>query len=162
MATNYSLVITLPKELENIPVQIVKGSVQEVINAQLCRPEHSPAPSCEHSGINKYAFVLHKGNYVKILLDEILWIKSDRGYSTFRLRSGEEYCISSNLSVVGRKLPGSKFIRIHKSYIVNFHQIEAIAGSDVISGGERLPIGRKYRESLLKKCVFISVRQNEQ
>ena len=48
-------------------------------------------------------------------------------------------------------LPGSQFIRIHKSYIINLERIEFLERGRVVIHKEYLPIGETYREKLRGK-----------
>ena len=50
-----------------------------------------------------------------------------------------------------KDLASHDFIQIHKSYVVNKKMIKEIKGQEVILKDQTsLPIGRKYRETLLK------------
>jgi hypothetical protein len=46
-------------------------------------------------------------------------------------------------------LPGSHFIRIHKSYIVSIAYIKAVFGNSVDMGQTQLPIGLNYKERIM-------------
>jgi DNA-binding LytR/AlgR family response regulator len=47
------------------------------------------------------------------------------------------------------KLPGH-FLRIHKSFVVNFNQLKLIDGNQaVLQNGVKLPIGKSFRKALL-------------
>jgi len=48
------------------------------------------------------------------------------------------------------KMPSDKFKRIHRSYIVGLDKIEAVIGNMVEIEKKHLPIGKNYREELLK------------
>jgi hypothetical protein len=46
-------------------------------------------------------------------------------------------------------LPGSNFIRVHKSYIVSIAHIKAVFGNSVDMGLMQLPIGLNYKERIM-------------
>ena len=48
-------------------------------------------------------------------------------------------------------LPGSIYIRIHRSFIVNKSKIAHIEGNIVRIGGRDLPIGSNYRSDFLRE-----------
>lgn len=50
-----------------------------------------------------------------------------------------------------KKLPTADFIQVHKSYIVNYHQIENISGNMLYINMQKIPIGRMYKTALLKR-----------
>ncbi|WP_332913838.1 LytTR family transcriptional regulator DNA-binding domain-containing protein [Algoriphagus boritolerans] len=41
-----------------------------------------------------------------------------------------------------------EFIRIHRSFVVNFSRLEAVAESYVEINGKLIPIGKQYKEEL--------------
>lgn len=46
-------------------------------------------------------------------------------------------------------LPPPRFLRIHRSYIVNLDMVEQVNASEVVLTGKKvLPIGDMYRQSL--------------
>lgn len=47
-------------------------------------------------------------------------------------------------------LPGDRFIRIHKSYIVSLPAIRYVEGNQVKVGNELLPVGLTYKDKLLE------------
>lgn len=54
-------------------------------------------------------------------LNEIVYLKSAKNYTIFKLRSGREIISSKTLGIFEEELKGiSNFVRPHRSYIVNF------------------------------------------
>jgi DNA-binding LytR/AlgR family response regulator len=49
-----------------------------------------------------------------------------------------------------RLLPAAFFLRIHRSYIVNFHHVERIDSEQVKIGDVHLPLGNKYKSEVLQ------------
>lgn len=50
------------------------------------------------------------------------------------------------------KLPKEDFIRIHKSYVINFNELKLIEGNQLIlNNTTTLPIGKSYRKLVLDK-----------
>jgi DNA-binding LytR/AlgR family response regulator len=54
------------------------------------------------------------------------------------------------LKGVGQQLPVQTFVKVHQSYLVNFSRIEAIEGNQVVVQGKALPLGRNYKEALMR------------
>jgi DNA-binding LytR/AlgR family response regulator len=52
-------------------------------------------------------------------------------------------------------LPPHKFFRIHRSYIVAVDKITAIHSSELEVSEATLPIGKTFKEELLKKIQVI-------
>jgi two-component system LytT family response regulator len=50
-----------------------------------------------------------------------------------------------------RDLPPSKFIRVHRSYIVNIDKVTKFTGNEIEIGDKLIPVSAKYRESVEKE-----------
>lgn len=61
--------------------------------------------------------------YRLIEIDQIMHIEADSNYSVFTLKNNEKITVSRVLKEYEELLPASKFLRIHKSTIVNFNYI---------------------------------------
>ena len=48
------------------------------------------------------------------------------------------------------QLPAGNFLRIHKSYIVSLEKVVSLRGNEVIIGAHKIPIGKNYKDQLLK------------
>ncbi len=99
-------------------------------------------------------FVKTKKRLEKIMLSDILYIEAFDIYAMIKT-SGGQYLLSQSLKSVEEKFPSAKFIRVHRSYLVNIDKIEAIEENDLIISGMRIPIGKTYREQLMNKLSFL-------
>lgn len=84
--------------------------------------------------------------WMKIKLDEVLFIASDSNYVTWHLETKQMVTLTK-LKDLESDLP-SNFQRIHRSYIVNLHCVDTFSKEEVTIGKVHLPIGQKYRESI--------------
>lgn len=82
---------------------------------------------------NALQYAEASGNHVKIVMDDRQLIAS----MTFA--SFEEL------------LPRAKFIRVHRSYIINKSKISLIEGNRIVIGTMEIPIGANYRESFFQE-----------
>lgn len=90
----------------------------------------------------------------KIILQDILYLESDRNYITVVTKTQKLSYIDS-LKNWNEKLPKNEFIQIHKSYIINSKCVAKIAGNELYIDANRLPIGRTYKQELLKRLQII-------
>ncbi|TCP28007.1 LytTR family two component transcriptional regulator [Tenacibaculum skagerrakense] len=85
----------------------------------------------------------------KVNLDDVLYIESDRNYLTF-VTKHKKYVFIDSLKNWSTKLT-ENFIQVHKSYIINVHQIDKLAGNDIYIGINKIPIGRTFKQEFIKK-----------
>lgn len=88
---------------------------------------------------------------LKIMFNDIVWIEGLRDYIKIHLRSTTKpLVIRNSIKAIEEELPSSKFIRIHKSYIVSIDAITAIRKSSIFLKDIELPIGETYRDIVLQ------------
>lgn len=86
---------------------------------------------------------------IKILLDDILYIESNKDY--VKVFTADSTIITrQTISSVEAMLSENKFFRIHRSYIVSLDKIRSFTPEIVEVGSKELPIGKLYRHSFLK------------
>lgn len=98
--------------------------------------------------IRDAVFVRHDGNLVKVKYDDILWLKGDGNYTTLVTRKSV-FSVRNILKDFETVLPVDRFMRIHKSYIVQVSEINAINTREVKVGTDLVPVGRTYYHDLL-------------
>lgn len=93
-----------------------------------------------------FFFVKSGGRQIRVNFDEIIFIEGLRDYVNIRT-SREEIIILDNLKSLENTLP-KKFLRIHKSYIINLEKISAIEGNRISVGEHQISVGESYRDLL--------------
>ncbi len=101
-------------------------------------------PSVEH------IFVRSECRSVRVTLSEILYIESRREYMDIHLSSGEVVSTISNVSAMHDKLPKDKFIKAHRSFIVNLGNISVVENNTIIFDKQRIPVSKEAREVVAK------------
>lgn len=82
---------------------------------------------------------------VVIYQKEILYIESMRHTLLFHLFEGKKIQWGGSLSEIEEQLTVGKFVRCHKSYIINLEQVQSIRRyTAVLFKTNSVPIGRKY------------------
>jgi DNA-binding LytR/AlgR family response regulator len=86
---------------------------------------------------------------VKVLLDEILYIESDKDYVKLFTQKGH-VITRQTIASIEAMLSSSQFVRIHRSYIVSLNKIKSFTNETVEVGNKELPIGKLYRNGFMK------------
>ncbi len=127
----------LHRTLSLVEEQIKKREKNEFMNEELVE------------FLNDRIFIRHHGQMVKLLLEDILFIEADRNYCHI-VTAKQPYLLTATLKVMEDKLPGSHFVRVHRSYIVNITRLEVVAESHVEINRKVIPLSKSYKEALLK------------
>ncbi len=96
-----------------------------------------------------FIFVRYNRKQIKILYNDILYIKSNDEYIEI-ITITNKYMIKGSLSKMGKLLPKELFIRIHNSYIVSIKNITSITSNDIEINGIEIPISRKYKSDVFR------------
>lgn len=99
-------------------------------------------------------FIKEKNLFVKLKFEDILYLKSEHVYTEIELEDGEKYVIRGSLNYIITKL-NEKFIRVHRSYIINLDHLKQIDYNMIVVGKENIPIGKKYKEELMTKINLV-------
>ncbi|MDX2127519.1 MAG: LytTR family DNA-binding domain-containing protein [Chloroherpetonaceae bacterium] len=81
----------------------------------------------------------------RVFVNDILWIKSDGDYLNLTTTNFSEYSILNSLRELEEELTSSKFIRIHRSYIINIDKVDAFDEAGVYIQNKFLPVGPTYK-----------------
>jgi len=94
-----------------------------------------------------------KANYqlIQLKTDDILFIKALADYVIIKTTTGK-YITLSTMKDMCDALPKNKFVRTHRSFIVNMEKIHLIKGSSITITDNNIqftvPIGRVYKKTL--------------
>lgn len=107
-------------------------------------PQHAP-PAPEHD------FMFVKADYKTIRVDfkDILWIEGLKDYIIIQTKDHKIITLLS-MNKMMEKLQDSKFLRVHRSFIVSLQKIDSIEKSRIRIGNKEIPIGEVYKEHFLK------------
>ncbi len=88
----------------------------------------------------------------KIAIPDIRWIEALGDYVKIVTRR-EKILVLSTMTAIEEELPGDKFLRIHRSYIVNLKKVEYYSSNSVEIEGREIPMSRK-RKNLLEELLL--------
>ncbi|MFY0603155.1 MAG: response regulator transcription factor [Flavobacteriaceae bacterium] len=113
--------------------------------------DSSPEPIIAPKALEAhYFFVRSDRKMIKVNFDEILYIESLSDYVKLHLIN-KTIVTRETISNVEMKLPVSKFIRTHRSFIVSISKISSYTNEFVEIANKAVSISRSYKEEVLKK-----------
>jgi two-component system response regulator LytT len=95
-----------------------------------------------------YLFLKVEYQLVRIAYDEILYIEGLKDYVKVILKSDTKPVLSlTSLKALEEKLPSTKFMRVHRSFIVNLDKIGAVTRNTIQIGAVTIPVSDQYKEN---------------
>lgn len=100
-------------------------------------------------------FVKANKKYKKLKFSEINYIKAEGNYCSIFTDEGR-LTIRNSLKRFFDRMPQAKFIRIHRSYILNIDAIKSVefASNKIFLDNGELPIGRNYKNEIKKSLLL--------
>lgn len=111
--------------------------------------KEATAPVVFREPFNPSIFIRHKDFFRKIDFDDILYIEASGSYLVIHRRDGHDLTLSFTLSEIVPRLDASRFVRVHRSFIVNIERVDAFIGNMLCLGEHRIPISRRMRDGVL-------------
>lgn len=85
----------------------------------------------------------------KINLPDIQWVEGLKDYIKIFLKSSSAPVVTRmSMKAIEDVLPTSRFIRIHKSYIISIASITSIRKNSVFIGQMELPVGESFKDGI--------------
>lgn len=111
----------------------------------------STAPLPQQSAFtanDDFIFVKAEYKMLRVDFDSILFIESVKDYLKIHLADKAKPLMTlSSLRSIEEKLPDSRFMRIHRSFIVATDKIDAITKSSVHIGDHNITVGEQYKDA---------------
>jgi DNA-binding LytR/AlgR family response regulator len=99
----------------------------------------------------QFLYVKENKQVIKVFLDQILYLESQRDYVRIRLSGHEDVTTRQTISYYADLLPEERFVRVHRSFIVPIDKITAIESARLHVGKHILPIGRQFKSNILER-----------
>lgn len=121
----------------------------------LAAPNTANAPLMTDNPVERArddVFVKVHGELRRLALNHILFIRAEGDFVTI-VTSEERLFVAGTLGGWETRLPADRFVRTHKSYIVNLAHVSRIKGSIIETTAGGIPVGRSFRQQLLQRLA---------
>jgi DNA-binding LytR/AlgR family response regulator len=141
----------IPKPLNSVQLQRTFALVVEQLKDNKTETLNADLPI---EVMDDRIFIRYNGKMNKLLLSDILYIEADRNYCKI-VTARKHYLITATLKTMEEKLPKHKFLRVHRSYIVNIAKLDVVAEGHLEINRKVIPLGKAHRGSLLNRLQTI-------
>lgn len=105
-------------------------------------------------GTDENLFVRVDSLLLKLNLDDIFWIEASGDYIKIQTKD-KNHIVYSTLKKIEEKLPTKRFIRVHRSFVVNLDKITNIDPNNLEINKKIIPISNTYKEELLNRIKIL-------
>jgi DNA-binding LytR/AlgR family response regulator len=114
-----------------------------------------PEPPIQATKTDDRAFIYVKADkkMVRLLLKDILYIEGLKDYVKIHT-TGKPVVTYQTLTYLEEKLSADSFIRVHRSFIISLHHINAFTGTNIEIGQVNIPIGSSFAKDVLNRLNY--------
>ena len=95
---------------------------------------------------SNFMFVKSEYKQIKINLDEVLYFEGLKDYIKIWLNAQTKPILTlMSLKTLEEELPGEKFMRVHRSFIVALDKITAVERGQILINNERITVAEQYK-----------------
>jgi len=96
---------------------------------------------------NEFLFLKSDYKIKRINFNDILYIEGLKDYVKVYTKNAVKPVMSiTTMKLLESKLPESKFMRVHRSFIVNLEKIDTIERSRIVFGKTYIPVSDQYKD----------------
>jgi DNA-binding LytR/AlgR family response regulator len=118
------------------------SSVKRALNLFLLKSE-------AHEEDGEFIFIKSNLKKLKIYISKIKWIEAFGDYVKV-ITEDDSNLVLSTMKAFENDLPKDKFVRVHKSYIINIDKVERFNSRFAEIGVTKIPLSRHKKEDLVK------------
>lgn len=101
-----------------------------------------------------FLFIRDSNIVRRLSIDDILFVEAMGDY--VKLHTPQKfYAIHTTLKAVEERLPASRFLRVHRSYIVALSKIDTVQDGALVVQGKPVPVADAYRAMLNKRMNIL-------
>ncbi|MBA4058596.1 MAG: DNA-binding response regulator, partial [Marivirga sp.] len=100
-------------------------------------------------------YVKAEGRLLRVDLREVLFIESLGDYVVFNTEKKEKIIVHSTLKNIDEKISNPRFLKVHRSFIVNLSKIIDIQETNLVVKDKVIPISRAHKAELLNHIKLL-------
>ncbi len=126
----------------------LKAASKALAYAELIQKPAPELPATVSAPDEEYLFLKVEYQLVRVAFSSILYIEGLKDYVKVHLDSNAKPILSlTSLKALEEKLPGRRFMRIHRSFIVALDKISAVSRNRVQIGDIDISVSEQYKEA---------------
>ena len=135
--------------LKPVSFERVLKAINKIIELKSTKVQPLPSDSSE------FIYLKENKRTIRIHIGDILYIESVKDYSKVMLKD-RAVLTKQTISHFEEILSPKEFMRVHRSFIIAIRQIHAYSCSSIEIGAVEIPIGRLYKDDILKRLGEIT------
>ena len=130
--------------------RFLKATTKAFDRLESTRPKLPESPPTEEKAHQQFIYLKSGPKLHKLGFEDILYVEKDGNYLMFNTWD-KKILSRQNMKNIFRILPEHIFLRVHRSFVINLHQIDTIESHQVTIGSVTIPLSSQYRDELMER-----------
>ena len=104
---------------------------------------------------SKNLYIRSEGKFIRLTCDDILYFENVGDYISIKTESGKSHIIHGTLKGVSERLNDPRFLKVHRTYIVNLDKIVDIEENTLVIDRTVIPISRAHKPVLINRLRIL-------
>ena len=149
--TSYTDDKTIERAKHTGPIgYIVKPFTTEDLKSNLEIALFNYQKEIQESITSDFIYVKKDHELKKLCFSDITYLEANDNYCMVYTEEGR-YLLSKTLKKTITKFPASKFVRVHRSYVINIDRIDSIGPNYIKINGKEIPLSESSRKELMQQ-----------
>ena len=94
-------------------------------------------------------FLKKNHHFERVRLQDILFLQADSNYCSVYTKS-DRFIYSVGLNKIEEQLPSKRFMRVHRSYVININSVSGFEGNMLYISDNKIPVSKSHKEDVFK------------
>ncbi|HSH66800.1 MAG TPA: LytTR family DNA-binding domain-containing protein [Bacteroidia bacterium] len=103
---------------------------------------------------NDSIFIKNDGNRIQLNLNDILLLEGKFDAINI-ITENRDYTVNSSISFLEAKLDPQRFIKVHRSFIINLNKISSINDNKITIDERTIPVGDDFKDNFNKRLNLL-------
>ena len=141
--------------LENTFPVIIAKAAAKALEWKIMRDAYVARERADGGEPQRLSSITVKSDYrlVRLRLDTLLYVEVKGDRLIFYREEGDEISSLMSMREIEDLLPADRFMRIHRSFIVNLDRVEVVERNRVVFGRTYIPVAESRREEFLRRIA---------
>ena len=123
-------------------------AIQKAVSFQT--PANDQSENTAPTEENDHIFIKEDGRLIRLELDDILYFENEGDYVNVQTNTGR-HLIYKTMKSIEQSLRSGRFMRVHRTYIINTDKIVDIEETTLVINRKVIPIARSQRKTLMER-----------
>lgn len=110
--------------------------------------------SDEGEFLSNHLYIKANSKLIRLNDDDVLYIEAKGDYAVFKTKE-KGYVVHSTMKNITEKMNPKKFLKVHRSFVVNLDKIKDIEDSSIQIEDKIIPVSRQNKPDLMKRIDLI-------